>query len=223
LEQLVTELATDALESAIHEGLDVLHVPADAQSVLAAAAPVVKNLVSAVTDSAKEAVEPLIVERVRQLCRHNPVEIGTQLQVPPRFSDAAQPVAHDQSGPVTHQVAIDTAPPLHLQLRVEAGRDAGRTFELYPGNLTIGRASGVAIHLNDNTVSHDHAILVVTTDNVTIQDHGSTNGTILNGKEIDQPETLRAGDRLEVGTVVLRVQDAEPEVPQLKVFDQPPV
>jgi predicted component of type VI protein secretion system len=149
------------------------------------------------------------------------MEIGTQVQAPPQFSDAAQLVAYDQPGSVTHQVAIDTAPPLHLQLRVETGRDAGRTFELYPGNLTIGRASGVAIHLNDNTVSHDHAILLVTTDYVTIQDHGSTNGTILNGTEIDQPEILRAGDRLEVGTVVLRVQDVDPKAPQLKVFNRP--
>jgi pSer/pThr/pTyr-binding forkhead associated (FHA) protein len=112
------------------------------------------------------------------------------------------PVAPEQ---VTPQAGADKTPRPRLRLRVQGGQEA-RTFELRPGNLTIGRAPGADIHLDDNTVSHNHAVLVVTSEDVTIEDRGSTNGTLLNGTRVGEPEPLRAGDQLQVGTVVLLVE-----------------
>jgi pSer/pThr/pTyr-binding forkhead associated (FHA) protein len=115
------------------------------------------------------------------------------------------PVAPNQ---VTPQTAADKTPRLQLRLRVQGGQEA-RTFELRPGNLTIGRAPGADIHLDDNTVSHNHAFLLITSEDVTIEDRESTNGTLLNGTRVGEPELLRAGDQLQVGTVVLLVEDAD--------------
>lgn len=109
--------------------------------------------------------------------------------------------------PVTSRAAAGEPTPPGLLLRVLAGMEAGHTFRLRVGNLIIGRASDAAIQIDDDTVSSYHAVLTVTTDDVTIEDLGSTNGTSLNGTTIDEAQRLRAGDRLQLGNAVFMIED----------------
>jgi pSer/pThr/pTyr-binding forkhead associated (FHA) protein len=39
-----------------------------------------------------------------------------------------------------------------------------------------------------------------------LSDLGSTNGSLLNGRRIEGPEVIKAGDEIEVGTSVIRFE-----------------
>jgi FHA domain len=96
-----------------------------------------------------------------------------------------------------------TAP---LRVRVTSSVDKGRSFALYPGELTIGREKGSAIQLRGRGVSKNHALLRVHDEDVTIDDLRSTNGTKVNGVAIDRQTNLVPGDVIDVGGVQLVVE-----------------
>jgi pSer/pThr/pTyr-binding forkhead associated (FHA) protein len=92
-----------------------------------------------------------------------------------------------------------------MRLRVlEPAERQGRTFEL--GNeVTVGRASGCGVALDDAFTSQLHARLFRRNDETWIEDLGSTNGTYVNAKKLASPVPLHLGDRLQVGRTVLEV------------------
>jgi pSer/pThr/pTyr-binding forkhead associated (FHA) protein len=80
----------------------------------------------------------------------------------------------------------------------------GRTFEL-SGELTIGRAAGCQIPLDDSYVSQVHARVFRRDGDVLVEDLGSTNGTFLNRKKVGGAVPMRRGDRLQIGRTVLEL------------------
>src|SRR3954464_8179446 len=66
--------------------------------------------------------------------------------------------------------------------------------------------------LVEEMVSRKHARIALTDGTISIEDLGSTNGTFVNGEKV-QHGTLREGDRVLIGTNILKVvaapQDAE--------------
>ena len=78
----------------------------------------------------------------------------------------------------------------------------GRQY-LISGEAMIGRAPGCAIVLDDDYVSAQHARVYERGGRLWVEDLRSTNGTVLNGHRLRRPTTLRTGDRLQVGRVVL--------------------
>jgi len=87
---------------------------------------------------------------------------------------------------------------------VEPATLKGTSFDL-ADELTLGRASGCSIMLDDNFVSQLHARVFRRDGRVWIEDLGSTNGTHLNRERITAPMPVRRGDRLQVGQTVLEV------------------
>ncbi len=82
---------------------------------------------------------------------------------------------------------------------------AGRVFPL--GNeLTIGRAAGCSISLDDTYVSQLHARVFRKDGVFHVEDLGSTNGTLLNDRSITAPVIVRKGDRIRVGGTVLELR-----------------
>jgi len=77
--------------------------------------------------------------------------------------------------------------------------------------LAIGRSSRNAIHIADGTVSKEHAEIVRRGDRFFIRDLGSRNGTRVNGAEAREPIAIGAGDRVEIGHVLLKVTDGPPQ------------
>ena len=73
----------------------------------------------------------------------------------------------------------------------------------YPVNapLRIGREADCQIVLNDPRVSRLHAVVSVQGNALTVQDHNSSNGTFVNGKQITggPPWFLVIGDQLQIG------------------------
>lgn len=90
-------------------------------------------------------------------------------------------------------------------VRVETGRRAGRELILTRDDSMIGRAEGCDIGLfGDNAVERQHARIVRQGDCYVLVDAGTAGGTYLNDQRIAQPSVLRRGDRIRVGSSVLR-------------------
>src|SRR3954467_2824752 len=75
----------------------------------------------------------------------------------------------------------------------------GRTFELRPGEILIGRSSNCHLVLDDGLVSRKHAQIIVTDEQVRVEDFGSANGVFVNSKRVNGSEQLKAGDQLQIG------------------------
>src|SRR5262249_34406888 len=84
--------------------------------------------------------------------------------------------------------------------------DAGEWFDLHPGEMVIGREEGSEIQLEDQRVSHRHAILRVRDGDVTIEDMSSTNGTRVNGADIGHETPVGPGDQIDVRGVEVLVE-----------------
>ena len=91
----------------------------------------------------------------------------------------------------------------HLRV-VEPPDASGRVFEL-GDEVTVGRASGNSVVLDDTYASSHHARVFRRDDQTYVEDLGSTNGTYLNKKLVSRPVALRQGDRVQVGRTVLEV------------------
>ena len=62
------------------------------------------------------------------------------------------------------------------------------------------------MRLDDHTVSARHAIVVLRADRPRILDDRSTNGTVVNGRRVEEAE-LHDGDVIVLGRVVLTYRD----------------
>ena len=92
-------------------------------------------------------------------------------------------------------------------LLVQTGPDAGRLFELAPGDvLTVGRHSQNAIAMTDPRVSRRHCELNYDGKAWMLRDLGSGNGTSVNGRSIDV-HALRHGDGIALGDSTLLFRD----------------
>jgi pSer/pThr/pTyr-binding forkhead associated (FHA) protein len=98
-------------------------------------------------------------------------------------------------------------------LRFISGKYQGGEYPLADGQeIVIGRSSELDMVLVEEMVSRKHARIALADGTISIEDLGSTNGTFVNGEKVQQG-TLREGDRVLIGTNILKVvtapQDAE--------------
>lgn len=89
-----------------------------------------------------------------------------------------------------------------INLRVLDGADRGRIFGGLAPPITIGREEGNAVQLNDDRVSRYHLKIQEDDHQLVLTDLESTNGTRVNGEDI-QLRILRHGDLIMVGRSVL--------------------
>src|SRR3954452_6184775 len=100
-------------------------------------------------------------------------------------------VSTAKGGPTSHSVQIHE--PGAVPRRVEVN-----------GTLVVGReCEGLVVV--DPKVSRRHFELRATEGSLTVTDLGSSNGTSVNGVEIDRETQLQPGDRVEAGDVVVQV------------------
>jgi hypothetical protein len=91
-----------------------------------------------------------------------------------------------------------------ITLRVLHGADRGRIFSEIPTPVTIGREEGNTIQLNDERISRYHLKLQDDKDKIVLTDLESTNGTKVNGEDI-QVRIVRHGDMISVGRSLLLI------------------
>jgi Protein of unknown function (DUF3662)/FHA domain len=116
-----------------------------------------------------------------------------------------------EQGDRGHTMIYSTAERLNAPLE-EAGRPhRGRPLLCFEGKrvvvgeqgAVIGRSRECDVVLADPNISRRHAELRPSGGAWVIEDLGSTNGVRVNGRRIDHPAALNAGDRIELGTASL--------------------
>lgn len=89
---------------------------------------------------------------------------------------------------------------------VGEGVTASRTFPLKPGATVVGRDDAADITFTDHRLSRRHAELRVNQDEVSVEDLGSSNGTLVNGLPIFGRHVLAEGDLVEIGSQSLKLR-----------------
>lgn len=95
------------------------------------------------------------------------------------------------------QEAINRLPATSALLRVERGVRGAR-FLLNTDRTTVGRHLGSDIFLDHATVSRTHAVFERQGTEFRVRDHGSLNGTYVNGERVETA-SLQTGDRIQIG------------------------
>jgi hypothetical protein len=97
-----------------------------------------------------------------------------------------------------------------LALRFISGKYQGGEFPLGENKeIVVGRSSDLDMVLVEDMVSRRHARIACSDIEITIEDLGSTNGTFVNGEKIKRA-TLKEGDRVLIGTSILKVVATDP-------------
>ncbi|HEX5633939.1 MAG TPA: FHA domain-containing protein, partial [Gemmatimonadales bacterium] len=88
-----------------------------------------------------------------------------------------------------------------LRVRIEwlDGPTRGATLDVPLGESLIGRADSCAIVVDSTAVSRAHARLTVGSDRVTLEDLGSSNGTMVDGQPVTTPVALENGAEVAIG------------------------
>jgi diguanylate cyclase (GGDEF)-like protein len=117
----------------------------------------------------------------------------------PDFETALRKRFPGETGPV----------PCEYVVVVYAGAHLGRVFPLVSGPNIVGRSPQVDIALLDEEVSRIHATITLEQgpggDRIRLEDNGSTNGTFLNGRPLARSMPLAPGDRIALGSHVLKL------------------
>jgi pSer/pThr/pTyr-binding forkhead associated (FHA) protein len=96
-----------------------------------------------------------------------------------------------------------------FSLKFISGKYQGGEFALPIGKeIIVGRSSDLEMVLVEDMVSRKHARIFWDNDQIEIEDLGSTNGTFVNGEKIKRA-TLKEGDRVLIGTSILKVIASE--------------
>ena len=92
-----------------------------------------------------------------------------------------------------------------LRLKImEPESQRGQVFDL-GDELTVGRAAGCGVRVEDAYTSNIHARLFSRDGGLWVEDLGSTNGTWVNAERVADPMKLSRGDLLQVGGTVFEV------------------
>src|SRR4051794_12877483 len=100
--------------------------------------------------------------------------------------------------------------PMKVQLIVVQGKPEGKAIPLTTPRFKIGRGEGCNLRPSSDQVSREHSEFVVGPDSVVVRDLGSRNGTLVNGRPINEPYTLKNGDLIQIGqlTFAISIQGA---------------
>ncbi len=116
------------------------------------------------------------------------------------------------------------------QLVILTGPRAGETIEVHD-EIVIGRGE-VDVLIDDPELSRRHVLVRPVEDGLQIEDLGSLNGTVIDGKRISAPVRVQGGEQLKLGrtTIEIAVPRTEPgptvlaAVPEIQgtIVDRPP-
>ena len=120
----------------------------------------------------------------------------------PRRRGAPAPVAAPAPAPPRGRKTRGS--PTEL-VAVEPADQVGRRYPL-GDEITVGRAAGCQVTVDDTYVSQLHARVFTRDGQLFVEDLGSTNGTYLNRVKVAGPMVMQKGDRLQVGNTVLEVR-----------------
>ncbi|AAP04782.1 type III secretion system inner membrane ring subunit SctD [Chlamydia caviae] len=125
-----------------------------------------------------------------------------------RFDQGIFPAEIDDI--VQKNVSVDLSQPSRFLLKVLAGANIGAEFHLDTGkSYVLGSDPASAdIVFNDLSVSGRHAKIIVSNDgSIMVEDLGSKNGVIIEGKKIENSSTLSSNQVVALGTTLFLLID----------------
>jgi anti-anti-sigma factor len=144
--------------------------------------------------------------------------ITSSAVIPPIRGGAPSEAAEMTRPSVARVDAMPAAGLDGLWLNVRIGGSQGRSVAISGSRFLIGRDRSCDLRLGSPMVSKLHAAIEHKVDGIVLQDLGSTNGTILNGRVLKNDETrLNEGDRIQVGPLVATLCVGPPRVETGKV------
>ncbi|WP_299082516.1 FHA domain-containing protein [uncultured Paraglaciecola sp.] len=91
------------------------------------------------------------------------------------------------------------------RLDMYANYELQASFKLDDNDFVLGRDASCVVSIPDSKVSRKHAIITSKGDDKIIENIG-LNGTKVNGKAIESPYTLQAGDAIFIASYILVYQ-----------------
>lgn len=97
-------------------------------------------------------------------------------------------------------------------LVVVGGDLNGTIYDLNQGITTVGRSPDCVISVDFRGVSRKHFQVEMNAKVATLADLGSSNGTYLNNKKLEQTEQLTRGDVIKIGNIAFKyIPEGDPE------------
>ena len=125
-----------------------------------------------------------------------------------RYEGAAVADAREPARPGRASPGPEARPGAQPRLEVIAalGHEPGTAFNV-SGGATLGRADSSDIPVEDRFASSSHARVFPRGEFMHIEDMGSTNGTYLNGRQLQSAQRLRPDDVVRIGDSEYRYQE----------------
>ncbi|HET6969119.1 MAG TPA: FHA domain-containing protein, partial [Ornithinibacter sp.] len=95
-----------------------------------------------------------------------------------------------------------------LEVAVVGGPDAGHACPLSPPAVLVGRAPGSGLLVRDEALSRVHAVFRVGPSGVVVEDGGSTNGVLVDGRIASGPVPVDSSSVVVVGSTTVRLRRA---------------
>ena len=95
---------------------------------------------------------------------------------------------------------------MSTRLVVVQGRPEGMEIPVLTPRFLVGRDPQCNLRPSSEVVSRMHCEIIERDDALFVRDLGSTNGTFVNGKQVEQEVQLQHGDQLQVGSLVFELQ-----------------
>jgi hypothetical protein len=135
-------------------------------------------------------------------------EFGIQTRVvQPEQEEAREPESDPMGRTMIYSNAGRVAEPLEERARARQQTALllieGRRMVVGPAGVSLGRSRQCDVVLDDPSISRQHAEIRPRGGSWVLTDLGSTNGSSINGRRIEQPEVIKPGDEIELGTLVL--------------------
>ncbi|MCA9562725.1 MAG: GGDEF domain-containing protein [Myxococcales bacterium] len=83
------------------------------------------------------------------------------------------------------------------------GADLGKRYPLTRLSTVIGRSSKTDVQIEEDAISRNHAMIVNRGDRYLLKDLGSTNGTYVNDRPVEELD-LRDGDLIKIGRTIFK-------------------
>ena len=104
----------------------------------------------------------------------------------------------------TLNIRLQEAEAVSPMLVVISGRPLGKSFYLQKEQMVLGRDLTADISIGETAISRRHTEFSVVPEGVNCKDLGSTNGTFVNDKQLEDASILQDGDYLRVGNCLYR-------------------
>jgi pSer/pThr/pTyr-binding forkhead associated (FHA) protein len=158
-----------------------------------------------------EPAKPAVVEQAKPAAPAKPVESAKPVQPAKPVERATPGEAAKPPAPAPAPVKVPgatKAPSRIVPIRHVVLTGASGTFKLGLGRHDIGRSDSIAVTLLSPQVSRVHAAVIVTTNDVRVEDAKSANGTFVNGTKLPTggSSSVTSGDKVAFGNMEFTVE-----------------